>query len=419
MPEPTYSFTLPSLEDDTVLVCRIYHPQSFREVTASTSGRLPVVKGAVFAHPYAPLGGSYDDDVVLSTTKTLLEQGYLVATFNFRGAGESAGKTSWTGRAEINDYATQVGFVVQYLESLQQPLDDLSISSSSRSGLSRHGSEKSIDEASSRAFHLLLGGYSYGSLVLNRLPAVASIVKRFRDAETGTGAAEVITRARMLAHQTQRTMLEERQATQARGRMLQPSDAGSDESAHAKASPISMGGEETNANDRRRSRDSRRSGEMSRKSIDLPHRIKQHLRKDSERMHPKGVTAEKPNPAHSAGMALPEIEVKYLLVSPVVLPFSNTLCPPGPPTGFPLPQKRPGDSTPVGLFLQHQTLAIFGSNDSFTSAKRLRHWAEKQTNDSTHANFQWRMINTAGHFWREPGVMSEMQHEFASWLKSD
>ena len=76
MIKAAYSFTLPSVEDDTTLECRIY----YRNLTSTHTG----VKGAVLAHPYTPLGGCYDDAVILSITETLLEQGYIVSTFNFR-----------------------------------------------------------------------------------------------------------------------------------------------------------------------------------------------------------------------------------------------------------------------------------------------------------------------------------------------
>ena len=41
-------------------------------------------KAAIIAHPYAPLGGSFDDHVVSETTKLLLDHGFIVGTFNFR-----------------------------------------------------------------------------------------------------------------------------------------------------------------------------------------------------------------------------------------------------------------------------------------------------------------------------------------------
>jgi alpha/beta superfamily hydrolase len=73
--EATYAFTIPSIADDLALDCRIYHPKTIDRSN---------VKGAIIAHPYAPLGGCYEDPVVLSTTETLLDRGFIVGTFNFR-----------------------------------------------------------------------------------------------------------------------------------------------------------------------------------------------------------------------------------------------------------------------------------------------------------------------------------------------
>jgi alpha/beta superfamily hydrolase len=76
--KPDFAFTIPSLFDGIPIDCRIYFPkQAFRQEHSTP-------KGAIFAHPYAPLGGSYDDFVVLAVAKCLLDQGFFVATFNFR-----------------------------------------------------------------------------------------------------------------------------------------------------------------------------------------------------------------------------------------------------------------------------------------------------------------------------------------------
>ena len=80
MDKPKLSFTLPSLHDDLTLDCRIFY--STAEQTASTSYRS---RGAVIAHPYAPLGGCYDDPVVGLIVKELLDNNYgFICTFNFR-----------------------------------------------------------------------------------------------------------------------------------------------------------------------------------------------------------------------------------------------------------------------------------------------------------------------------------------------
>jgi alpha/beta superfamily hydrolase len=42
------------------------------------------MNAAIVAHPYAPLGGCYDDPVVASMGNALLDAGYIVGTFNFR-----------------------------------------------------------------------------------------------------------------------------------------------------------------------------------------------------------------------------------------------------------------------------------------------------------------------------------------------
>ena len=84
LPPPTISLTIPSLHDATVLSCRVYHPDSLS--VTQTWGATDEWKGqvAVFAHPYAPLGGSADDTVVDVVAAALLRKGYLVGTFNFR-----------------------------------------------------------------------------------------------------------------------------------------------------------------------------------------------------------------------------------------------------------------------------------------------------------------------------------------------
>ena len=83
VPDPTLSLTLPSLHDGTLLDCRVYHPQSLVPSLKSPQWRK---HAAIVAHPYAPLGGCYDDAVIEMVAESLLRLGYLVGTFNFRYA---------------------------------------------------------------------------------------------------------------------------------------------------------------------------------------------------------------------------------------------------------------------------------------------------------------------------------------------
>lgn len=78
--EPKLSFTLPSLHDDTTLDCRIYY-----NFDADDLSKTCPIRGAIIAHPYAPLGGCYDDPVVATILETILESHFgFVCTFNFR-----------------------------------------------------------------------------------------------------------------------------------------------------------------------------------------------------------------------------------------------------------------------------------------------------------------------------------------------
>lgn len=82
--KPAYTFELPSLDDATVLNVRIYHPARLSNILWPSGESLVGLQGVVIAHPYAPLGGSYDDHVVLAVVQAMLEHGFVVLTFNFR-----------------------------------------------------------------------------------------------------------------------------------------------------------------------------------------------------------------------------------------------------------------------------------------------------------------------------------------------
>jgi alpha/beta superfamily hydrolase len=82
MPEPTCQFTIPSIQDDVQLECRIFHPKPTKGL--QSHGANPQRKGAIIAHPYAPMGGCFDDHVIQAAGSELLKQGYILGTFNFR-----------------------------------------------------------------------------------------------------------------------------------------------------------------------------------------------------------------------------------------------------------------------------------------------------------------------------------------------
>ncbi|KAL4749814.1 hypothetical protein BDW72DRAFT_177416 [Aspergillus terricola var. indicus] len=163
---PTHSFSIPSIYDSTQLACRIYIPQQVLARNDTSQWR---VRGAIVAHPYASLGGCHDDPVVSLIGGELLEAGYVVGTFNFRGAGGSHGRTSWTAKPEMADYVSFYGFMMLYLSCLTRQLG------------------KNPEE-----IHLILGGYSYGSFIASHLPASQVVAGLIIDALQGTPAHEIL-----------------------------------------------------------------------------------------------------------------------------------------------------------------------------------------------------------------------------------
>lgn len=209
LPEPALTFTIPSIHDDvTTLECRVYHPQSL-----TPSPRAPPWRrhAAVVAHPYAPLGGSYDDPVVETIVGVLLRQGIAVGTFNFRGAGGSTGRTSWTSKAERGDYVSFAAFMcyyVHYLDpfrprspaELKSPLSPLS---PPMSPTPLEGPLPAVEEATAAGDEqqpaLLLCGYSYGAMITKLAPPLSAVLAPFESAKTASAAADIRLRAQHLA----------------------------------------------------------------------------------------------------------------------------------------------------------------------------------------------------------------------------
>lgn len=65
----------------------------------------------VFTHAYGPLGGSFDHPIICRLYNYFAHQGYMAVKFNFRGVGNSTGKTSYTGSGEKQDLKAVLNFV--------------------------------------------------------------------------------------------------------------------------------------------------------------------------------------------------------------------------------------------------------------------------------------------------------------------
>ncbi|SPQ26372.1 00857250-0bb6-4047-9dc5-33d554d64b8d [Thermothielavioides terrestris] len=223
LPRPSLTLTVPSLHDGLPIDCRVYHPPALAASPDAPPNAPPNAPSwqkhaAIIAHPYAPLGGCYDDPIVDIVAGTLLRLGFLVGTFNFRGAQGSAGRTSWTAKAERGDYMAVVGFVSHYVHFLDpfSPAGagaDHALEGGDAAGDAAGDVPSAIrirpptpDYVPATTPILLLGGYSYGAMITSQLPSFEAIVALFISPECGSPAAEVRLRAQHLA-EMQNTVL--------------------------------------------------------------------------------------------------------------------------------------------------------------------------------------------------------------------
>ncbi|PHH75086.1 hypothetical protein CDD80_2637 [Ophiocordyceps camponoti-rufipedis] len=341
-PQPTVCLTIPSLHDGTTLDCRLYHPIAWWSGNA-----------AIMAHPYAPMGGCYDDAVVEAIVAQLLEAGFLVGTFNFRGAGLSAGRTSWTARAERDDYASFVVFVAHYVDRLRGPGND-------------HGV-------------LLMGGYSYGAMVTTRLGPLDALLDALDAPIPGSHAAEICLRAEHLASKPAETM------------------------------PRSPLGVRVGGHDPRRRSFSAGTDDRLRRGVhDKLLKNERGRRRWRTRNEDAGVGTKRvksaPAPAPALALATspgssssPRPKAAYLLVSPLqglVLHLATLW-------------SSSSSSAAHTQLTRHPSLAVFGTRDGLVSAAKVRAWT-KRLEAAPGSSFRALEVTQAGHFWAEPGALAEL-----------
>lgn len=82
------------------------------EISPKYQGKSKEAPAIIIAHPYGPLGGNMNNNVVIALQKYFLSQGYITVCLNFRGCGHSQGKTSWTGMSEREDYISVINLIL-------------------------------------------------------------------------------------------------------------------------------------------------------------------------------------------------------------------------------------------------------------------------------------------------------------------
>ena len=251
-----------------------------------------------------------------------------------------------------------------------------------------------LDKRDEHSPIITLGGYSYGSLIVKHLAPIPTMIQSFASPLAGSAADEIRLRARKLADQSNlewinlASDLERGRETVKKGYKSKLS--------------VSMGGEETRPNKWRSSREARMSVEGSR-TRDVEHKLRslnhKAPRNDAPQMHPEDVTAP--------SVTMPKI--RYLLISPLTPPIS-TLAAPALGAKF-WSRSEEGSQEVIG---KHPSLAVYGDQDIFASARKTRDWAE---NLKTVSGLQFTNVEVegAGHFWVEQGVEEQLRSALRSW----
>jgi hypothetical protein len=259
------------------------------------------------------------------------------------------------------------------------------------------------EKGHSAAHQLVLGGYSFGSLIVAKLPSVSEIVERFDSKERSDSASVILDRALTLG-----TRSAERLTAESRDKDQDESQH-KDRSSTYRASPLTVGGEDTGSPSRKREHHVR----------SIPKILKHTIRRHSNPSRMRSTATETSAPVKVNKHITFEIEVRYLLVSPVLVPFSTILPPVGAPSLLALlgmHDSAASEAKGTGFMsLLTSTLVAFGTSDNFTSAKRLRQWTERLARRSD-GRLQWFALDDAGHFWREEGAITTLQSRIMKWV---
>lgn len=262
---------------------------------------------------------------------------------------------------------------------------------------------------------LVLGGYSYGSLIASCLPPLELVSKLFCDAREGSAECEIKQRANEIGRDFVGYLRAHRGSTVSRGRSTNRAHG----IAFSPSQGVTMGGYESEAASRRIGREtSRRSLDTDkfRRSID---RVRQRVlarTKSDQDVHP---------PASSVlheSCKKTKPSVAYLIISPVLPPISGLTTLFTKPT-FERSDMRTGiivvkdTSTKDEQFLKHPTCLIYGSKDMFTSSKKVQKWAQHLSSRAGQS-FYSHEVEGAGHFWTEEHVAQRLQARLTSWLST-
>jgi alpha/beta superfamily hydrolase len=314
-----------------------------------------------------------------------------------RGAAGSGGRTSWTGKPELGDFVSVYGFALHYVNAIDQ-LDK------------KEGTTRPCTPT------LILGGYSYGSMIASHAPCLKVVVGTFESAAPDSAQHEIQLRAQNLAHDA-RAYFDMHSASGMLNVPISPGRRGRDCNRKPPAGVV-MGGYDSEATSRRVSR------ENSRKSIDAE-RIRQsvdRVRRKISAQHAGTPSTtppvEAPSPDSGAAptpVLLPNIA--YLIVSPI-LSVAASLTTMFSKLKFTTKNGQVDQGSHKEDFHEltcQPCCCIYGNKDTFTSARRLQRWTSELS--SRPGSRVTAIEAEAGHFWHEPGGVVQLKRGLAEFLE--
>lgn len=347
-----------------------------------------------------------------------------------RGASGSAGRTTWSGKAELADYVSVYGFVLCCIDAVFRDVSGTQ-ADDPRLYASDSRSEAAVPDTcrNTKSPILVLGGYSYGSMIAAHLPSLDTMTGLFKEAKARSAECEIRARARDLGKDIKAyfamsssvmalTMPEVKEADQTTHdkdtRLKSPNHSRSE------SRIVTMGGYESDAAGHRSSRErSRRSveGDRAKESIERIRRKISH--KEHRVQHPPTTPSTPPMgkpQAVSADLAPILPSIAYLLVSPLLSTvagfttmFSKLRFAPRMGGTGPAPAEEFHELT------THPCYCLYGSKDVFTSDRKLRRWTE-ELSVQPGSQFVATRAET-GHFWQEPDAVIQLRQGIAEWVK--
>lgn len=308
------------------------------------------------------------------------------------GAGDSDGKTSWTAKPELADYVSFYGLMLCFLDGLK----------TGGSSSPRRREFDLSEEPPCATFSVILGGYSYGSMIASHVPTVGVVLSLFQDAQKDSFAAAIRSRAyQCSAHCNSSFQTELRPQTPDRTR---PS------SRPRSPLPVVLGQSPSSQKERKVSLEGvRRSLDRAKQKINLGSRSS-----DVGSQERRTVVTEKPP------TQMPRIS--YLLVSPILPPISqfltlfskislsSTVSSGTSAQGVPIPAVKAEEQLSA-----HPTLIIYGDNDNFTAADKIEKWCEDIANTAG-SRIHVQEVEGAGHFWHDQRAKAQMKATIRTWL---